>query len=283
MQHGPVTQQERWEEVSGFSPSTLAVVIAGLICAADMARASGGEDSAREFESCADFFEANVDLWTTTDRGTILADVPTHYVRIRPAQTGAPLPTEPVRDEQITIASRPPGTQWSFPARDIVDAGFLELVRYGIRKPTDPLIVNSLRVVDASIKVDTPFGPSWRRYTQDSYGQRDDGSAFEGYGRGRAWPLLTGERAHYELAAGGDAHSLRETLEKFAGPTGLLSEQVWDAPDLPEEHMKTGFPTGAATPLCWAHAEYIKLLRSIRDGQVFDVIPPVAARYANRP
>jgi glucoamylase len=35
-------------------------------------------------------------------------------------------------------------------------------------------------------------------------------------------------------------------------------------------------------PLVWAHSEYLKLLRSSHDGQVFDRIPVVEERYARR-
>jgi glucoamylase len=179
----------------------------------------------------------------------------------------------------LAVANVPPGQPWRFPAKDIVDAGFLELVRYGIRRADDPLIIESLRVVDAVLKVETPFGPSWHRYNHDGYGQRADGHAYTGWGVGRAWPLLTGERGHYEVAAGRDASFYIRTLERFASTTGLLAEQVWDEPSRPEVSMQFGCPTGSARPLMWAQAEYIKLLRSVRDGQVFDCVPEAAARY----
>jgi glucoamylase len=179
----------------------------------------------------------------------------------------------------------PAFAQWlnapPLPEISVEDAlkGFLELVRYGVLKPDDPLILDSLRVVDSVLKVDTPVGPCWRRYNHDGYGQRDDGGPYIGWGKGRAWPLLTGERAHYELAAGKDIGHLIRAMENFACTAGLLPEQIWDAPDYPEEHMFLGGPTTAAMPLMWAHAEYIKLLRSVRDNEVFDFIPEVAARY----
>ena len=160
-----------------------------------------------------------------------------------------------------------------------MDAGFLELVRHGVRRPDDPLIVDSLKVVDAVLKVDTPFGPCWRRYNHDGYGQRDDGGPFVGWGRGRAWPLLTGERGHYELAAGHDTKPFIRAMESLASATGLLPEQAWDGPDQPQVFMYCGRPTGSAMPLMWAHAEYIKLLRSVRDGKVSDLIVDVAKRY----
>jgi glucoamylase len=179
----------------------------------------------------------------------------------------------------LVLRNRPPGTRSAFPAKDIVDAGFLDLVRYGIRAADDPLIVDSLRVIDGVLEVDTPLGRCWHRYNNDGYGEHQDGAPFSGFGRGRAWPLLTAERGHYELAAGHDVRPFVRAMEAFAGNTGLLPEQVWDEPNRPEFYMKLGRPTGAAMPLIWAHAEYIKLLRSTKDGAVFDRIPAVVARY----
>jgi glucoamylase len=160
-----------------------------------------------------------------------------------------------------------------------VDAGFLELVRYGIRPPDDALIRDSLKVVDRVLKVETPAGPVWRRYNHDGYGQRPDGGPFEGWGRGRAWPLLTGERGHYELAAGNDPQPFITAMERFAATGGMLPEQVWDQEDIPERSMYLGKPAGSAMPLCWAHAEYISLLRSTSDGDLYPRIAPVAERY----
>jgi glucoamylase len=180
------------------------------------------------------------------------------------------------------LRNQPPGTRIAFPAKDIVDAGFLELVRYGIRKPGDPLIEDSLRVVDAVLRVDTPFGPCWRRYNHDGYGQRADGRPYQGWGYGHAWPVLTGERGHYELAAGRDVGPFIRAMEGFATSTKLLPEQVWALPDEPSAHMFFGRPTGGAMPLAWAHAEYIQLVRSAADGQVFTLIAEVADRYRNR-
>ena len=160
-----------------------------------------------------------------------------------------------------------------------MDAGFLELVRYGIRSSSDTLIEDSLRVVDRILKVVTPVGPGWYRYNHDGYGLRADGGPFQGWGKGRLWPLLTGERGHYELAAGRDVKPFIRAMEGFASRGGMIPEQVWDEPDQPGQSRLFGQCAGAAMPLMWAHAEYIKLLRSARDGQVFDRIPIVAERY----
>jgi glucoamylase len=279
VRHGPATQQERWEEAGGYSPSTLASSIAALICAACFAREHQDEATARFLEEYADFLECHIEAWTVTTKGTLVPGITRHYIRIHPVNITDLCPDENPNRGVLTIANRAPGEQVEFPAREIVDAGFLELVRYGIRQADDPVIVDSLKAVDAVLKVDTPFGPCWRRYNHDGYGQRKDSGSFQGWGKGRAWPLLTGERGHYQLAAGQDVSPMIRAMEGFASPTGMLPEQVWDEPDHPEVHVYLGRPTGAAMPLMWAHAEYIKLLRSAFDGQVFDLIPEVAHRY----
>ena len=279
VREGPVTPQERWEENSGYSPSTLAVNIAALMCAAGFAADRGDPQTARFFEEYADFLECHVDAWTVTSAGALVPGISRHFIRIHPVAPGDPEPDEDPDHGLLQVRNRPPGERFEFPAKDVVDAGFLELVRYGIRRFDDPLIEDSLRVVDAVLKVNTPLGPCWHRYNHDGYGQRENGGPWEGWGKGRAWPLLTGERGHYELAAGRDARSFITAMEGFASATGLLPEQVWDESDRPEYFMSLGRPTGSAMPLMWAHAEYIKLLRSARDGAVFDRIPSVAARY----
>jgi glucoamylase len=131
--------------------------------------------------------------------------------------------------------------------------------------------------------VETPFGPCWRRYNHDGYGQRDDGGPFVSWGTGRAWPLLTAERAQYELARGANVSSYVRALEAFATPTGLLPEQVWDASDRPDLHLMLGRPTTSAMPLVWAHGQYIKVLRSIHDGVPFTRSKEVEARYSRAP
>lgn len=279
IEHGSVTQQERWEECSGYSPSTLAAAIAALICAADFARSRGEIDVAQFIEDYADFGESQVERWTVTTQGSLVPGIPRHYIRILPVDINNESPMEDPNTGNIVLANRPPGSQFVFPAKDIVDAGFLELVRYGVRAAASSLMEDSLRVIDAMLKVETPFGPAWRRYNNDGYGPHDDGAPYQGWGVGRAWPLLAGERAHYELAAGRDIRPLITALEKFATRSGMLPEQVWDKPDLPSAFMFLGKTAGSAMPLMWAHAEYIKLLRSQRDGQVFDLIPVVADRY----
>ncbi len=282
VRNAPITHQERWEENSGYSPSTLAAVISGLICAAEMARAHDSAELGQFLEEYADWIEGHLEDWTVTNNGVLHPDVKRHYMRIRPPECGETYAHEGCGKEHIRLANRPPGTQYEFEAREIIDAGFLELVRYGVRRADDPLIVDSLKVVDDVLKRELPQGPGWLRYNYDGYGQRPDGGPYEGWGQGRVWPLLTGERAHYELAAGMDIAPLIRTYERFATCGQMLPEQVWDEANRPERRLKFGQPAGSAVPLVWAHAEYLKLLRSALDGRVFDRIEPVYERYCER-
>jgi glucoamylase len=201
-------------------------------------------------------------------------------MRIRPPEAGEAYACESCGKEIIHLNNRPPGTRFEFEAREIIDAGFLELVRYGVRRADDPLMVDSLKVVDAVLKRGLPQGPGWLRYNWDGYGDKLDGGPFQGWGKGHVWPLLTGERAHYELAAGNDITELIRTYEGFSTAGQMMPEQVWDEPNLPGTELKLGHPGGSAVPLVWAHAEYLKLLRSALDGKVFDRIDPVYERYS---
>jgi glucoamylase len=241
-------------------------------------RAHGSLELAKFLEEQADWIEEHLEDWTVTNNGVLHPEIKRHYMRIRPPECGEPYAHEGCGRETIHIPNRAPGEQTEFEAREIIDAGFLELVRYGVRRADDPLIVDSLKVVDSVLKVETPKGPCWKRYNHDGYGQRADGGPFQGFGVGGAWPLLLGERAHYELAAGRDVSSLIATYETFASEGGMLPEQIWDKPD--QFGLRLGCPAGSAMPLVWAHAEYLKLLRSAFDGEVFDRIPPVERRYA---
>jgi glucoamylase len=283
VRYAPITQQERWEEAAGYSPSTLAAVISALVCAADLARAHQAPELAGFLEDYADWIEAHLDEWTTTDDGVLLAGVRRHYMRIRPPAEGEPFYNPAIPAGHIVLANREPGEKVDFEAREIIDGGFLELVRYGIRRADDPLIVDSLKVVDHVLKIETPNGTCWRRYNHDGYGQRKDGGPYIGWGQGRAWPLLGGERGHYELAAGRDVKPFITAIERFSSIGGMLPEQVWDFEDMPEEGLYKGQSAGSAQPLVWAHSEYLKLLRSALDGEVFDCISVVKERYGVEP
>jgi len=279
IQHGPATAQDRWEENSGYSPSTLATVIAGLVCAAEFAEQAKETGTAEFLLEYADWLAAHIEDWTVTSCGELVAGFPRHYVRINPTDLETPDPHANPDTTMLAVANG----GGLHPARNIVGGDFLHLVRLGIRAANDPLVCDSLAVIDHVLKRDLPQGPCWRRYNHDGYGQKDDGSAFDGTGVGRSWPILTGERGHYELAAGRDPTPFIVAMEKFANRGGMISEQLWDAAELPAAHLSRGRPTGAAMPLCWSHAEYVSLVRSAHDGVCFDRIEPAFQRYVVKP
>ncbi len=276
---GPVTSQDRWEENAGYSPSTLATVIAGLVCAADRAKEKGRSNLADFILVYADWLAAHLEEWAVTSCGELVAGTPRHYVRINPTDPASPDPHANPNTTMIQVANG----GGLHHARNVVGGDFLHLVRLGIRSPHDPIVLDSIKVLDQVIKYDLPQGPGWRRYNHDGYGQKDDGGAFDGSGVGRCWPILTGERGHYELAAGRDARPFIKAMEEFSNAGGMISEQLWDADDLPDGRMRRGCPTGAAMPLCWSHAEYVSLVRSQHDGVCFDRIEPAFQRYVANP
>jgi glucoamylase len=280
MRNGPVTQQDRWEEDAGYSPFTLAAEISALLAAAETAELTGHADAASTLREVADAWNDNIERWIYATGGDLARQVGVegYYVRIAPPDTdSAASPTQGF----VPIKNRPPGEDGNR-ALDIVSPDALALVRFGLRAPDDPRIVNTVRVIDAILRVQLPEGPGWYRYNGDGYGEHQDGSPFDGTGIGRPWPLLAGERAHYELAAGHlqDAESLLLTMEKCTSiGSHLLPEQVWDQPDIPALELFRGKPSGSACPLVWAHSEYIKLRRSLRDGRIFDQPPQTVQRY----
>jgi glucoamylase len=276
---GPVTSQDRWEENAGYSPSTLATVIAALACAADWSKEFGWPDVADFIFAYADWLAAHVEEWTVTTQGELVEGIRRHYIRITPTDPNAPDPHADPNTAIIQIANG----GGLHPARNVVGGDFLHLVRLGIRDANDPLVRDSIEVSDRVLKHELPQGPGWRRYNHDGYGQKDDGSAYDGTGVGRCWPILAGERGHYELAAGRDPKPFITTMENFSNQGGMITEQVWDADDLPDGRMKRGCPTGAAMPLCWSHAEYVALVRSRHDGVCFDRVEPAFQRYVVNP
>jgi Glucoamylase and related glycosyl hydrolases len=298
VKNGPKTPQERWEEKGGYSPSTIAAEIAGLVCAADIAKKNGDEASAKTYLATADDWQATVEKWTVTKTGKYGDG--NYYLRI--TQNG-----KPDAGDKIEI-NNGAGT---FDEREIVDAGFLELVRLGVKSPDDPLIAKSVKVIDQIIKVDTPNGQGFYRYNHDGYGEMDDGRRWNWdgkyTGKGRLWALLSGERGEYELAREGFPAKTqrRERSEPEAVAIGLTSgrarldamlgfandglmipEQVWDKPEVPKNpdrefvpELKFGEGTGSATPLAWSMAQFVRLTANLKAGRNLDTPQIVYDRY----
>ncbi|AUH50057.1 amylase [Chromobacterium sp. ATCC 53434] len=298
---GPWSYQERWEENAGYSPPTIAAEIAGLVAAADIARANGDDASAGRYLSAADYWQQNVAAWTYTSSGGFGNG--SYYIRINPAnRSGAGADRASFNpsagpDAPQTLTVKNGGG--SHDARRVVDGGFLELVRMGVKRADDPTIVNTISVFDSVLGqyLALPGAPrlpanAWFRYNFDGYGEHNDGGDFDGAGVGRLWPIFTAERGMYEIArqgAGGAGQPYFATLKLLATPEGMLPEQVWsNSATLPDGWAVTtpvGYRPGSATksmgPLNWAMGEYISLLASINAGRVIDIPQVVCARYNN--
>jgi glucoamylase len=272
---GPCSQQDRWEENAGVNPFTMAVIIAALVAGAPLL-APPASDWAREL---ADFWNSKIEAWTAAQDTPLAArlGVKGYYIRVSPP----PILDDPGTLRNVIPIRNCPGDV-VIPAEEEVGTEFLQLVRFGLRRPDDPLILDSVKVADALLKTETPSGPVWYRYNGDGYGEHDDGRAYDGSGRGRGWPLLTGERGHYELVAGRDPMPYLEAMAAMASPGGMIPEQVWDAPAIPRRFLFPGRPSGSAMPLVWAHAEFIKLLFSRHLGHPCDRPRAVWERYRGR-
>ena len=291
--NGPETPQERWENQGGWSPATIASEIAGLVTAADIARANGHEQEADAWEATADEWQAKVDDWTVTSTGPYSAEP--YYLRItKETEEGSGVP-DPNAGTTYNIGdSGPDGVD----QRLVTDPSYLELVRLGVKRWDHPAILNTLGVVDQRLGVDTPNGRFWHRFDFDGYGEKKDGGIWDieqpkndsappyDWTRnttiGRIWPLFAGERGEYELAAG-RAAAARGRLAAMAGAGGpghMIAEQVWDqfAPS-----GSAGFPRGestlSASPLAWSHAQFLRLAWSIDAGRPVERPRIVACRY----
>jgi glucoamylase len=278
--NGPFTPQERWENQSGYSPGTIAAEIAGLVCAADIARRNADSASAARWEAVADDWQARVDGWTVTQNGPY--DPKPYYLRL--TKDGDP--------NAGTTYSIGDGGPSAVDQRAVVDPSFLELVRLGVKPAGHPPVAPSLRVVDRRLGVRTPNGLFWHRFDFDGYGERRDGGPWDitqpdtGTTLGRLWPIFAGERAEYELLALGRRAGRRAALGRLADMARtansgqMIPEQVWD--DRPPAGQP-GFPPGegtlSATPLAWSHAQFVRLAHSIDAGRPVELPRIVARRY----
>ena len=280
--HGPSFGVERWEEQSGYSPSTIAAEIAGLLAAADLADANGDAVSAHVWRGVADDYQRSIKGWTVTTNGTSAG----HPYFIRLSKTG---------DPNAAISYNVGNGGPTLDQRNVIDAGFLELTRLGILAPTDADVTQSLPVVDAAIKSDTASGPGWRRYNGDGYGDRSsDGRPWapSGQGTGHVWPVLSAERAEQALQTGGAASAvaLLNGMANFASGVGLIPEQDWDIPDLAASPYGTdptvasigfvnGRPAGSAAPLTWSAGAFVRLFADIAAGRLVDQPANTVTRY----
>ncbi len=272
---GPKTEQERWENQSGWSPNTIAAEIAGLVCAADIARRNGDPARAAAYDATADDWQAKVDSWTATTNGPYSPKP--YYLRI--TKDG-----KPNTGTKYSLGDNHPH---DVDQRAIVDQSFLGLVLLGVKRPDDPVVQNSLAVGDKHLRVDTPNGPGWHRFSFDGYGETATGGNWnvfkkaKGQTMGRVWPLLSGERGEYELLRGQDASAELKMIASSANDGLMLPEQVWDGrPPTGTGDDALGTGTRSGTPLAWTHAQFVRLAWSMAAGTPIERPSIVACRYA---
>jgi glucoamylase len=264
IKNGPWTGQERWEENAGYSPSTIAAEIAGLLCAADIARINGDTTNQTRYNNYADYYQAMVQNWTFTTSGPLTGGY--YFERIDDN-------ANPNDGHSITIGNGG-GT---YDERSIVDAGFLELVRQGVFPATSPYVTLSLPVIDSNISQVINGNRYWFRYNHDGYGEHADGSDYNGTGIGRLWPIFSGERGIYTIAAGSSADAYLTAMTASENGSGMIPEQVWDtsAP----AGFTPGTPTKSMNPLNWAMGEFITLLMSANQNTIADAPSIALSRY----
>jgi glucoamylase len=256
--NGPYTPEERWEEIGGYSPSTMAAEIAGLVCAASIAADNGATGLAATYQATAQSWASQLDNLAYTTTGPYGSG--SYFLRV--TQDG-----DPNSGASITIANGG-GTHDD---RTVVDAGFLELVRLGVKAATSPDITSSLPVVDSELEVSTPEGPIWHRYNFDGYGETASGGDYTGTGVGNPWPVLSGERGEYDVADGNltGAQSLLTTMAGAANSGYQIPEQVWGG-STGTGGFTFGQPDNSSTPLMWAMAQYVRLATDISAGKDVD-------------
>jgi glucoamylase len=294
--NGPSDGVERWEEQTGYSPSTIAAEIAGLTAASAIAAQHGDYARAQVYQATADDFQRNIKAWTVTTTGPY---APRYFIRL--SKTGDP-------DAAISYSLLNGGP--TVDQRDVVDGGFQELVRLGELPVSDPDVQASLAVLDKQISVSTPSGTGYYRYgtsaaqgSADGYGDCYQPSqtscttagapwAPTQTGTGHLWPVLSGERAESDIAEGDmtGAAALLNAMFSFSSGVGLVPEQAWEDPDLPASPYGTdpatasigftdGKAAGSASPLTWAQAQELRLIAALGAGHTVETPPITTQRY----
>lgn len=267
-QVGPISGVDLWEENQGGSAFTIGLEIVALIVAAS--RLEGLDQSYAL--ALADNWNERLEEFTYVAASELDRAFGTsgHYVRIGPPA------------EQIKIGNQPPQTS-PMPVAALVGMEFLYLPRLGLRDPSDARITDTLKIIEAMISRDTPRGRAYYRYNFDGYGEWTDGSGWpiRKFGLGRAWPLLAGERGHYEKLAGRNPKAQLDAMLAMRGRGGLLPEQIWDTNPVPWKYLEIGHPSGSAMPLAWAHSELIKLAITACSGRPVEMLRAVTDRYRN--
>jgi len=303
--HGPAFGAERWEEQSGYSPSTIAAEIAGLTAAGAIAQLNGDAAGARIYRATADHYQRNVKAWTVTTSGALSTSP--YFIRL--SRRG-----DPNAADTYNLGNGGPDSD----QRAVIDAGFLELPRLGILRADDAVVANSVAVVDRVIKRTTSSGAGFYRYgtpsegTEDGYGDCNVGDPTacnvqgkpwagvcgpepQNKGSGHLWPALAAERGEHAIATGArlDAYVLLDGMARTASGIGLIPEQAWENPDVPASPFGTqaecasigftnGKAAGSASPLTWSAASFVRLTANVKAGRITETPVDTVARYLRR-
>ncbi len=157
----PWTPQERWENQSGYSPATIAAEIAGLVCAASIARANGDPDDAARYLATADDWQARVKSWTVTTTGPYSSRP--YFLRL--TKDGNP-------DAGTTYNIGDSGPAERGPAHGSSTRASSTWCASACCRPATRTCVNTLTVVDEQLGVSTPNGFFWHRASFDGYGEK---------------------------------------------------------------------------------------------------------------
>ena len=300
--HGPSFGSERWEEQSGYSPSTIAAEIAGLAAAGWIAEKNGDAAGARIYRATADHYQRSITSWTVTTTGPLSTSP--YFIRLSKN-------SDPNSAFTYNLGNGGPDAD----QRSVVDQGFLELPRLGILPSDDPDVVRSLAIVDQVIRRTTDSGDGFYRYgttsvgTEDGYGDCNVGDSTDctiqgkpwagvcdaqgqNKGSGHLWPVLGGERGEHAVATGDTAAAvaLWSTMASSGSGIGLIPEQMWENdtvaaspfgtnPECASIGFTNGKAVGSASPLTWAAAQYVRLSANIRAGRITEKPVDTTARY----
>ena len=184
----PRTQQDRWEENAGYTPFTLAVAVASLLAAAEIAEACDIEAVPALLRDTADAWNEQIEDWIYVEDTPLAreAGVRGYYIRVAPESPAMGCPDV---HGLVQVRNHEMGSG-AIPADELISTDALALVRFGLRAPEDPRVLGTIALIDCLLKVELPQGPGWRRYNLDGYGEKADGRPSTGSGSvacGRFW------------------------------------------------------------------------------------------------
>lgn len=231
---GPSTDQERWEENGGLSLNSLATVIQALKGASVLENQFGDAELASQYEKTSEEWSAKIKEWALISNGHFGQR---YFARM---ELGGKGHWDPNHHDYLEIKNKAKGQNSWFREDEILDLGFVQWIISGMVDPRDQDFSHTLSVCDQRLRK----SEGYIRYTEDAYGENH---------KGGAWPLLSGERALVAIEQRASYQEHLNTIEKSFSAAGMLAEQ----------------DTHSVSPLGWSHANYLILLRSIKEQRSF--------------